>query len=137
MAGLVAPGRLLSGAQSLARIGDRVDGIQTLPRSIEQMNSPSVGVAMFGGGKQIAVGRPGVNTGQHGLGTLENLVVQADSNWREVDAAVDGACLPRRRLMNVVDGAFADAHAQQVAHQFDDAAVRAVSDQGNAQRQLA
>ena len=31
VAGFVTPGGLLSGAQSLARIGDRVIGIQTLP----------------------------------------------------------------------------------------------------------
>lgn len=97
------------------------------------MNAPGVDVAMFGSGQQIAVGRPGVDTGEHGLGTLKDYVVQANADWRQVDAAVDGACLPRRRLMNVVDSALADAHAQQVAHQCHDAAVRAVSDQGNGQ----
>jgi len=45
--GFVTPGGLLSGAQPLARIGDRVIGIQTLPRSIEQMNAPSVGIAAW------------------------------------------------------------------------------------------
>ena len=73
--GLVAPGGLLSGAQPLARVGDRVLGIQTLQRSVEQMNTPGIGIAMFGGGKQIAVGRPGVDTGENGLGTLEDFVV--------------------------------------------------------------
>ena len=45
--GFVAPGGLLSGAQSLARMGDRVVGIQTLLKSIEQVNAPGIGVAMF------------------------------------------------------------------------------------------
>ena len=137
MTGLVTPGGLLSGAQSLARVGDGVIGIQTLLESIEQMNSPGVGVAMFNCGKQIAVARPGVDTGEHGLRAMENFVVQADANWRQVDAAVDGAGLPRCRLMNIVDGALADAHAQQVAHQFHHATIRAVTDEGQTQRQLA
>ena len=47
-------------------------------------------------GKQIAVGRPGVGTGEHGLETLEDFVVQADPNWGQVYAAG----LPRRRLMD-------------------------------------
>jgi len=53
--------------------------------------------------------------------------VQADPNWQQVNAAVDFAGLPRRCLMSVVDGAFADAYAQQIAHQFHHAAVRTVS----------
>jgi len=63
--------------------------------------------------------------------------VQADLNWRQVEALVDGAGLRRRRLTGVKDGALADAHAQQVAHQFHDPSLRAVSDQINAHRQLA
>ena len=101
------------------------------------MNAPGVGVEMFDRGKQIAVGRPGVDTGEHGLGTLGDFFVQTGTNRRQVDAAVDCAGLPRGCLMEVVDGAIADAHTQQVAHQFHHAAVRSVSDQGNAQRQLA
>lgn len=83
--GLVAPGRLLSCAQTLARIGDRMVGIQSLLCSVEQMNAPGVGVAMFGRGKQIAVGRSGVDTGEHRLGALEDFVMQptriSDKSW--------------------------------------------------------
>lgn len=111
VAGLVAPGGLLSGAQPLARIGDRAVGIQTLQRSVEQMNSPGVGIAMFDCGKQIAVGQPGVDTGEHGLGTLEDFVVQADTNWRQIYAAIDRAGRLHRSLMDVVDGSLADGHA--------------------------
>ena len=50
---------------------------------------------MFGG-KQIAVGRLGVDTGEHWMGPRDDFVVQADSDWRQVDAAVDGIGLPRR-----------------------------------------
>jgi hypothetical protein len=98
--GLVAPGRLLSCAQTLARIGDRMVGIQSLLCSVEQMNAPGVGVAMFGRGKQIAVGRSGVDTGEHRLGALEDFVMQADTNLRQILAAVDCAGLLRGRLVH-------------------------------------
>ena len=101
------------------------------------MNALGVGVAMFNCRKQIAIGRPGVNTGEHGLGTLEDFVVQADANWRQLDAAVDGAGLSRRRLMDIVDGDLTDAHTQHIAHQFHNATIRAGTDQGQTQRQLA
>ena len=95
------------------------------PRQIAESDKLlGIGIAMFGSGQQIAVGRPGVDTGEHGLGALINFVVQADSNWREVDAAVDYAGLPRRRLMNVVDGALADAHAQQVKSRINSTTPR-------------
>lgn len=45
------------------------------------MVTPSVGISTVGSGKKIAVGRPSVDTSEHGLGTLEDFVVQADSNW--------------------------------------------------------
>ena len=61
--------------------------------------------------KQVAVGRPGADAGQHGLGTLEYLTVEIDADWRPVDAAVECAGLPSRRLMDVVDGALADEYA--------------------------
>lgn len=117
--GLVAPGRLLPGAQSLPRIGNRVVGIQTLQRSVEQMNAPGVGIAMFDRTKQVTIGRPGVDASQYMLGTLEDFVVQTDTNWRQVHTAVDCAGLPRRRSMDVVDGALADAHTQQVAQMVE------------------
>jgi len=57
MAGLVVPGGLLPGAQPLAGIGDRVVGIQTLPRGVKKMNAPGVGVTMFDRG--MSRGRSG------------------------------------------------------------------------------
>ena len=67
----------------------------------------------FGKVRILAVGRAGVDTGEHGLGTPEDFVVQDDANWRQVDAAVDGAGLPRRRLMDDMDVAIADAHTRK------------------------
>jgi ABC-type antimicrobial peptide transport system ATPase subunit len=43
----VTPGTLLPGAQTLACIGDRVVGTQTLVENIAQINAPGIGVAMF------------------------------------------------------------------------------------------
>ena len=48
-----------------------------------------------------------------------------DRSW----LAVDHARLPRGRLEHVVDVAQADGHAQQVAQELDDAAVRTAADQ--------
>jgi len=42
---------------------------------------------------------------------------------------VDQARLPRGRLKHVVDAAHADGHAQQVAQELDDAAIRAAANQ--------
>src|SRR5471030_1254382 len=95
------------------------------------MSAPGVGVAMFGCGKQVAVSRPGIDAGQHGLGTLEDFVVQAHTNRRQVLAPVDFASLSRGRLMHIVNGALADRHAQQIAHQFHDATIGAVADEEN------
>jgi hypothetical protein len=55
VAGLVAPSHSLPGAQALARIANHIIGIQALPGCVKKMDVPRVGVAMFGGGKQIAV----------------------------------------------------------------------------------
>ena len=114
----------------------RIFGIQTLPRGVKKMNAPGVGVTMFDRGKSIVVGQPSVDTDEYGLRPLEDFVMQADTNWRQVHAAVDDAGLPRCLWVDVVDGSLADRHAQHVAHQFH-AAVRTVEDQSQAQRQLA
>jgi len=71
----------------------------------------------------------GIDTGQHGRGALEDLVVQAHTNARQVLVVVDRARLPRGRLEHVVDAAQADRQAQQVAQELDDAAIRAAADQ--------
>jgi len=62
-------------------------------------------------------------------GALEDLVVQAHANAGQVLALVDRARLPRGRLEHVMDAAQADRHAQQVAQELDDAAIRAAADQ--------
>ncbi len=124
-----APGGLLPGAQALPRIGDRVVGPQPLLGGVEQVHAPSVGVTMLLRRQEIAVCRLGIDAGQHGRGTLEDLIVQAHPNAGQVLVVVDRARLPRGRLEHVVDAAQADGHTQQVAQELDDAAIRAAADQ--------
>ena len=83
----------------------------SIPTSKRHLMAPRGLVAMLDRSRLVAVGRPGADAGQHGLGALEYLTVEIDANWRPVDAAAECAGLPRRRLMDVVDGAPADEYA--------------------------
>jgi len=80
MARRVAPGRLLPGTQALSCIGDRVVGPQPLPSGVEQVHAPGVGVTMLLRRQEIAVRRLGIDAGQHGRGTVEDLIVHAHTN---------------------------------------------------------
>jgi site-specific DNA recombinase len=104
----VAPGRLLPGAQAPPGIGDGVIGPQPPLGGVEQVHAPGVGVTMLLRRQEIAVRRLGVDAGQHGCCTLEDLVMQAHANARQVLLGVDRARLPRGRLEHVVDVAHAD-----------------------------
>jgi hypothetical protein len=108
MARRVAPGRLLPGAQAPPGIGDGVVGPQPPLGGVEQVHAPGVGVTMLLRHQEVAVGRPGIDAGQHGCCTLEDLVVQAHANARQVWLVVDHARLPRGRLKHIVDVAQAD-----------------------------
>jgi len=133
----VAPGGLLPGAQALPGIGDRIVRIEPLRGGIQQVHAPGVGVAVALRRQEIAIRRLGIDTGQHGRGALEDLVVQAHTNARQVLVVVDRARLPRGRLEHVVDAAQADRQAQQVAQELDDAAIRAAADQRQPDDRLA
>ena len=55
------------------------------------MHAPSVGVTMLDRFKKIAVRRGRIDTGEHRLAALEDLVMQAHFNRRQIDDAVDDA----------------------------------------------
>ncbi len=80
MARRVAPGRPLPGAQALPGIGDRVIGLQPLRGGVEQVHAPGVRVATPLCCQNVAVGRVGIDAGQHRRGTLEELVMQTHPN---------------------------------------------------------
>ncbi len=80
MAQRVAPCSLLPGAQAVSCIGDRMVRIEPLLGRVEQVHAPGVGVAVVLRSQQVAIGRRGIDTGQHGRGTLEDLVMQAHAN---------------------------------------------------------
>jgi len=113
----------------LPGIGDRIVRIEPLLGGIQQMHAPGVSVAVALRRQQVAVGRRRIDTGQHGRGTVEDLVTQAHANAGQVLVVVDDARLPCGRLQDVVNAAHADGQAQQVTQELDDAAIRAAADQ--------
>jgi len=76
----VAPGGPLPSAQALPGVGDRVVGPQSLRGGIQQMHAPGVGVTMLLCCQNVAVGRVGIDAGQHRRGALEELVMQIHTN---------------------------------------------------------
>ena len=86
----IGPCELLARAQTRAGVGNRVIGLQSLRLKIQQMDGPGVAVAMVFGGQQIAVRGGGIDTREHGLRALKNLVVQSHPNRRQINAVVDG-----------------------------------------------
>ena len=87
----IRPSLLLSCAQPTARVGNGELGIQPLRAGLQQMHAPSVGVTMLDRFKKIAVRRGRIDTGEHRLAALEDLVMQAHFNRRQIDDAVDDA----------------------------------------------
>src|SRR4051812_4881285 len=75
MARRVAPSRLLPGAQAPPGLGDGVVGPQPPLGGVEQVHAPGVGVTMLLCHQEVAVRRLGIDAGQHGCCTLEDLVV--------------------------------------------------------------
>jgi hypothetical protein len=55
---------------------------------------------------------------------MEKFIVQLGANARQILAGVDHPGLLRGRAEHVVNGAYADGCAQQVAHEFDNAEIR-------------
>src|SRR4051812_5034881 len=78
----VAPGRLLPGAQAPPGIGNGVIRPQPPLRGVEQVHAPGVGITMLLRRQEVAVRRLGIDAGQHGRCTLEDLVVQAYADAR-------------------------------------------------------
>jgi hypothetical protein len=98
----IGPCEFLARAQTRAGVGNRVIGIQPPCLQVEQMDRPGVAVAMVFGGRQIAVRGGGIDTREHGLRALKNLVVQSHPNRRQIDAVVDGDGLQCGALVNIV-----------------------------------
>jgi hypothetical protein len=124
----VAPGSPLSRTQTLLGIGDGILRTKPLPSGIQQMHAPGVSVAMRLRSQQIAIRRVGIDASQHGLSTMEDLIVQAHPNAGQVLLTVDDASLMRGRLKHIVDGADADGHTQQITQELANAAIGAVAD---------
>src|SRR5208282_5721451 len=74
----------LTGPQSLPRVGDRVIGIKSLRIGIEQMYRPRISVPMLGIRQKIAIGGSRIDASQHRHGTLEDFVMQANTNCRQI-----------------------------------------------------
>ena len=84
LAGDIREGLSLTGAETATRIGDGCLGIEALIDQIEQADAPGVGVAMFLQTQQVAIGRGRVDTHEHRLAGLEDLVVGSDADASQV-----------------------------------------------------
>ena len=78
-AGDIRQGLSLTGADA-TRVGDGCLGIEALIDQLEQADAPGVGVAMFLQTQQVAIGRRGVDTHEHRLTGLEDLVVGSNAD---------------------------------------------------------
>jgi hypothetical protein len=101
------------------------------------MHAPGVGVAMVRCRQQIAVGRRGIDAGQHRHRSLEEIIMKAHTNGGQVLLVVDDVRFPRGGLKHLVDGAHTHRDAQQVTDEFYDAATRAAADQRQRDNHLA
>src|SRR5450631_2960065 len=108
MAWCVAQSRFLTGPRSLPRVGDRLIGIKSLRIGVEQMYRPRIGAPMLGIRQKMAIGGSRIDASQHRHGTLEDFVVQANTNCGQILGTIDGARFPSRGLEPVVDRADAD-----------------------------
>ena len=89
LAGDIRQGLGLAGAEAAAGVGDGGLGIEALIDQFEQADAPGVGVAMFLQAEQVAIGRGRVDTHEHRLAGLEDLVVGPDADASQVDTAAD------------------------------------------------
>jgi hypothetical protein len=111
-------------------------GIQSARLQLEQMDRPGVAVTMVNGCQQIAIGRGGVDAGEHGLRALKKLIVQSHTDRRQLNSVVDGDGALRRPLVDIVHGAQTNGRAQHIAHEFHDPAHRGMSDHCQPERGL-
>jgi len=109
---------------SLPRVGDRVIGIKSLRFGIEQMYRPAISVPMLGIRQKIAIGGSRIDASQHRRGTLEDFVMQADTNCRQILGSIDRTRLPGCGLKPAVDRADADGDVKQIAQQLSNPSVR-------------
>ena len=87
VARLVAPGGDLARAQPGARVGPGVIAIEPLLGSVQQVHAPGVSVALLDALRQLAIGRSGIDAGQHRLLALEDLVVQTPTRTSDRSCA--------------------------------------------------
>jgi hypothetical protein len=101
------------------------------------MHTPGVGVAMGLDRQEIAIGRAGTDAGQHRHGALEEFVVQAHANGRQVLLLVEDSRCLRSRLQYLVDAANTDRDAQQVTQELNHPTNRAAANQRQRDNHLA
>ena len=82
---------------------------------LQQMHAPSVGATMLDRFKKRAVRRGRIDTGEHPLAALKDLVMQARFNRRQIDDAVDDARQLGGRGVHI---ARAGVHAHEVAQEL-------------------
>ncbi len=123
-------------AQSRAGVGDGGIGIEAVIDQLQQTHAPGLGVAMVLQAKQIAIGRCGIDTHEHWLTGLKDLVMGTDAHAAQIATAADRPSRFDSTGDDVVHCTEGDTPVKDIAEQFDDGPVRAVADHHQGQDQL-
>jgi hypothetical protein len=100
----IGPGLGLAGSQSSREISDGVVRVEPFRSELQQTDTPSVRVAVVFEAEEIAVQGVDIDSSQHWLGALEDLVVCSNAYSGEVLTSVDLASSDDRFVEDVVYG---------------------------------
>lgn len=126
----------MSGPQGEATIGDGSFGVEAALNQFQQADPPGVGVAMLFLTQEIAVGGIGSDADQDGISGLEDLVVQANADSRQIGLSVVALDQGHGAVEDIEDRAHGEVLVEEVPEQFDDPPEGAMADQSEGQNEL-
>jgi hypothetical protein len=127
----------LTGPQTAPAVGDGVVGAQALRGEVQQVNPPSLGVAVRDRRQQVTVGRIQIDPRQHRLAGLKQLIVAAGPHPGEVLGGVNRLSDADRLAHDRVHAAQRQGAIEQVPKEGHHAPKRAVTEQYQPQDDLA
>lgn len=123
MAGLWVPGPRRPGPQSSPLVLDKEVRVKALVAQAQQVSGPGVTITVLLRAKHIAVSRARIQAAQDRFIAVENLVIQAHPDGRQVLSHVELKRTPSNALEQIVHTAKTDGHTRQVAHEMHHASV--------------
>jgi hypothetical protein len=129
-------GLLLAGTLPLAPVGDGGSGVEAAIDQFQEAHAPGSGIATLLQAQQEAEGGVGITADQDRSATLEDLVQSSDADIGEILIGVVLLGQRHGASDDVMDVAHGDGGVEEVAEQFDDAAVGTVADEDQRQDQL-